>query len=322
MQPAISIIVPIYNTEIYLLRCLDSLCRQSLQEIEILLIDDASTDQCGVICESYAHKDSRIRVFHQKENKGLSAARNLGIDNAVGDWLMFVDSDDHVHPDFCKIPYECAMKQDADLVIFGFKQQISSEAGKPQFKIVTVPTGSVTRDEAIEMSFTSFGAVAWNKLYHKTLFINIRYPEGCLYEDTSTTYKLFWNAKHVYCTETVLYYYNLLRPGSITASPKTKKNLQQAFSVSLQHCNDLAQWGYISEKLQQQYIDIAFNYCIWAKPDSTDDCYLKAAGILKNCNSVPKGLSPKRKLLFFLFKSCPQLFHLLCKLYKRQIDIV
>lgn len=118
MQPLVSVIVPVYKVEDCLRRCLDSLRRQSLSNIEIILVDDASPDRCGEICEEYASKDVRFSVIHQSENRGVSAARNTGIKKAVGNYLMFVDSDDYVHEDFCKLPYECALKNQADLVMF------------------------------------------------------------------------------------------------------------------------------------------------------------------------------------------------------------
>ena len=119
MRPLVSIIVPVYKVEDVLARCVDSLCRQSLQEIEIILVDDASPDRCGEICEEYANRDSRFRVIHHSENRGAAAARNTGIAHASSDYLMFVDSDDWAHEDFCKLPYECALQHGADLVMFG-----------------------------------------------------------------------------------------------------------------------------------------------------------------------------------------------------------
>ena len=110
MKSLVSVIVPVYKVEEYLPRCLDSLCRQSLKNIEIILIDDASPDRCGKICDTYAAKDARFKVIHLKTNQGLSVARNIGIEHAISDYLMFVDSDDWVHEDFCKAPYECALQ--------------------------------------------------------------------------------------------------------------------------------------------------------------------------------------------------------------------
>ena len=111
----VSVIVPIYQTEKYLPRCLDSLQRQSLPNIEILLVDDGSPDNCSAICDDYATKDERFKVFHQ-EHAGTSAARNLAISMANSEYLMFVDSDDWVHKDFCKDAYECAVLYKADVV--------------------------------------------------------------------------------------------------------------------------------------------------------------------------------------------------------------
>ena len=103
-QPLVSVIVPVYKVEDVLSRYLDSLCKQCLQEIEIILVDDASPDQCGAICEQYATRDKRIRVIHHPKNRGLSAARNTGIAHATADYLMFVDSDDWVHEDLNRSP--------------------------------------------------------------------------------------------------------------------------------------------------------------------------------------------------------------------------
>lgn len=117
-QPLISVIVPIYNVEKYVRKCLDSLVAQTLREIEVICIDDGSTDRSGEIADEIARDDARFRVIHT-ENRGLSAARNRGIDEARSQWLMFVDSDDWVSPEFCRVPYEAAIEYGADLVIFG-----------------------------------------------------------------------------------------------------------------------------------------------------------------------------------------------------------
>ena len=117
MIPKVSVIVPIFNVKAYLPRCLDSLCCQTLTEIEIILIDDGSSDGSGEIADRYAQTDNRFQVIHQ-ENRGLSAARNRGIEAAQAYYLMFVDSDDWVDPDFCRIPYEIATDHGVELVIF------------------------------------------------------------------------------------------------------------------------------------------------------------------------------------------------------------
>ena len=119
MKPAVSVIVPVYEVEPYLIRCLDSLQNQKLTNIEIILVDDGSPDRCGEICDTYAISDVRFRVFHQK-HAGTSVARNLGIRMATSEYLMFVDSDDWVHENFCKDAYECAIHYQAEVVVFSF----------------------------------------------------------------------------------------------------------------------------------------------------------------------------------------------------------
>lgn len=189
-QPLVSVIVPVYKVEDVLERCLDSLCRQSLLDIEIILVDDASPDRCGKICEQYAARDERFRVIHHSKNRGLSVARNTEISHASADYLMFVDSDDWVHENFCKLPYECAVQQQADLVLFCF--QSIDKNGSPGLKMKADNQGSgkLTRMEAIELMLYKIWFAAWNKLYRRILFQTVSYPEGYFYEDVGTTYKL------------------------------------------------------------------------------------------------------------------------------------
>ena len=120
MTPKISIIVPVYNTEKYLPRCIDSILGQSFADFELLLIDDGSTDESGAICDAYAAKDNRVRVFH-KENGGVSSARNLGLDNAQGEWVYFVDSDDEVLPDGL-LTLSDAICEKVDVVMIGYEK--------------------------------------------------------------------------------------------------------------------------------------------------------------------------------------------------------
>ena len=117
--PHISIIIPVYNTESYLARCVDSILSQSFIDFELLLIDDGSTDGSGVICDAFADQDGRVRVFH-KENGGVGSARNLGIDNAQGEWLYFVDSDDELMPDGLQVLVD-GISEEVDMVMAGYE---------------------------------------------------------------------------------------------------------------------------------------------------------------------------------------------------------
>ena len=312
----VSVIVPVYNVEKYLARCLDSLCRQSLRDIEIVLVDDASTDRSGEICEAYAGKDSRFSVIHHPENKGVSAVRNTGIANASGNYLMFVDSDDYVHEDFCRLPYECAVRYHADLVMFGY---IVIPLQGSKTTINTVSSGFRTRDEAIELSFRGYGMVPVNKLYSKSLFNGILYPEGIIYEDTATSYKLIWKAACIYCIDEVLYY-RCLRLGSITMRKKTMKMFRNQFAACWQQCNDLSAWGYRSENLDKYRFDRAFRYCMQTKMDETDVYYRAAAGFLNGTVNIPESITRKRRLLLSVFRFSPRLFHFICRLWGKKVE--
>lgn len=317
-QPLISVIVPVYNVEDVLPRCLDSLCMQSLQNIEILLIDDASPDRCGAICEAYAEKDPRFRVIHHPENRGLSAARNTGIAHASADYLMFVDSDDWVHEDFCKLPYECAEQTGADLMMFGYQNVFDTALKhKADSFVKTIRDGYKTRDEAIELSFKAYGMVAWNKLYRKKLFDDINYPVGRLYEDTATTYKLIWKAASIFCLEKILYFY-WHRPGSIMGKKPTKQTISEQFWVCWEQYRNLSKWGYKSDGLDGFILNSALSYCMRKNLDFSDKAYRTAADIIESVSRMPRNLTWKRRLLVKMFKVSPTVFNLICRLANKQ----
>ena len=319
MQPLISVIVPLYNVEKYLTRCLDSLCRQSFKNIEILLIDDGSSDRSGEICEHYAAQDKRFKVFHHAENKGPSAARNTGLRHAVSDFLMFVDSDDWVHEDFCKAAYECAMRNSTDLVMFGY-QYITEQTAQSKQKALynTVADGFRTHEEAVNLSFTAFGAVPINKLYRKSLFEDISYPEGQIFEDTATSYKIIWKATRIYCMNKILYY-RVLRPGSITTSKPTRKTVRDRFKSCWQQYSDLHEWGFHSEQQEGFKIYTCLTYCIHTAIDFSDPYYTIAADTLRNTKKAPPDFSWRRKFLITLFHWSPKLFNYICKLWNKHI---
>ena len=321
MQPLVSVIVPVYKAEKYLKRCLDSLCRQSLENIEILLIEDASPDQCGEICNEYAANDIRFKVIHNKKNKGVSAVRNLGVVNAAGEYLMFVDNDDWVHEDFCKDAYECAVHNRADLVMFGYQQIImdgkSNLNGHFNFTALA-GEGLKTREEAIDLALIAFGMVPWNKLYHRSLFKDIYYPEGQIFEDTATSYKIIWKASQIYCIDKVLYYY-FRHSDSITIQRVSREIFRAKFRVYRQMFYDLLVWGFCSERFEQLKILCAFNYCKRMPMDFSDSCYTFFADVLRNTKKVPQDFTQKQKIMVKIFQTSPKLFDLLCTLWNKHI---
>ena len=202
----ISIIVPIYKVERFFERCINSVLSQSIPDIEIILVDDGSPDNCGKMCDDYAAKDSRIIVIHKK-NGGLSSARNAGIDIAKGDYLMFIDSDDYVEPDFCEKAYQFVTDNNVLCASFGYYEHWSDRTDE----FHTSKSKLISANDAIKCLITKDDVIfnfAWNKIYHRSLFNNIRYPEGRYYEDQGTTYKLFDAAKTIYVDASMLYHYN------------------------------------------------------------------------------------------------------------------
>ena len=318
-NPLLSVVVPVYKVEKVLERCLDSLLVQSMTEIEILLIDDASPDRCGEICKEYAEKDKRITVLRHSVNKGLSAARNLGIQHASCNWLMFVDSDDYVHVDFCKAAYECAVKYQADLVMFNRIRVMD-----PEDAVRNIPDadpafseGYLTRQEAIDLMLTDGGNAAWNKLYRRELFAGISYPEGYLYEDTGATYKLVAKASRVYYLNKGLYYH-CYRIDSITARKTTKKELKDRSELNSQRYRDLVAWGYQSERLEYRIKKFALWYLQRKKRDMADPDYVFLAKRLV-AGEIPKGVSWKERFAVFLFRFFPSVFDMICSFFGKKI---
>ncbi len=322
MRPLVSVIAPVYRVEDVLERCLDSLRRQSLQNIEIILIDDASPDRCGTICEAYAEKDSRFRVIHHPENRGLSVARNTGIAYASADYIMFADSDDWVHENFCKLPYECAVQNGADLVMFRFQGVKRDGTINLSKKVVNGDFIYQTRLQAIDLLLSEVEVkdFAWNKLYRKELFEHVLFPGGRLYEDVGTTYKTVLLAETIYFLDTVLYFY-CHREDSITML-KTEKALQDWFDMSMCRYHDFAEWGYPSEKKNYLLQNIALSYCIKKMADMEDSNYAFCRKTLRDVKGIPRYFTWKRKVLIVLLKYCPPLFDLVCNLWGKRWNVV
>lgn len=213
MRDLISVIIPVYRVEKYLRRCVDSVLSQTFREIEIILVDDGSPDSCPAICDEYRAKDSRITVIHQR-NAGLSGARNRGIEAAKGEYLAFVDSDDYLAPDFLESLYLACVESGSDMSVCRWEYvrgEDIPERGSGK-------TETFTGREMLAKLYDPDGAyfvVAWNKLYKRELFEEIRYPLGKIHEDEATTYKLYDRAEKVVYVDRSLYGY-FVAPVSIT----------------------------------------------------------------------------------------------------------
>lgn len=213
----ISVVIPIYNVEKYLERCVSSVLSQTYPNLQIILVDDGSPDNCGKICDEY--NDPRIEVIHQ-ENKGLSGARNAGIDIAKGEWITFIDSDDFVHETFIEVLHSLCVQYNVEVsqcgVVRGTDSSFPAEDIKVEEKVWDFYKlyRSKNRD---------YKTVAWAKLYKRSLFNNIRYPEGMINEDEDTTFKVMYYAGKSVITNRHLYYY-YMSESSILRSPKKHVN--------------------------------------------------------------------------------------------------
>ena len=217
----VSVIVPVYNVEKYLTECIDSIVKQTFEDLEIILVDDGSTDTSGNLCDDWAKRDPRIKVLHKK-NGGLSSARNAGLDVAKGQYISFVDSDDKIDKNFIKFLFNDIKDTNSDIACcnyYSFDLNGRFKQGKSFQKRIVLT--SIEGKEKLLME-NYYKCYAWNKLYKYELFNNIRYPVGKLFEDIDTTYELFNKSNQISYRSTPLYYYRQ-RDNSITASSFTNK---------------------------------------------------------------------------------------------------
>jgi len=223
MQPLLSIIVPIYNVEQYLDRCIQSILNQTYQNLEIILVDDGATDCSGAIADSYAAKDKRIKVFH-KENGGLSDARNYGLEHVTGDYILFIDSDDFIVNIMCERLITVASSNNADIVSCNYYiyrgdddisiHNMSVQDDKRTFTGMDMLRYYLLKTEPFDLN------VVWNKIFKLDLFNGVepvRFPKGRVQEDNFTIFRLFLNANSIVTVNEPLYYY-VQRAGSIMAN--------------------------------------------------------------------------------------------------------
>lgn len=212
-EKLISVIVPVYNVEAYLDTCVASICGQSYQELEIILVDDGATDRSGRICDEWARKDSRIRVIH-KENGGLSDARNAGMEIATGNWLMFVDSDDFITPDTAWRLHQAATEHDCAIAVCNMVRLYEDGATEPFYAPVSEPAvwAGQQRFETLKQPSVC------NKLFRAELFRDVCFPKGKFYEDTFIYHVLIHRANRIALTGHDGYYY-LSRRESILGQP-------------------------------------------------------------------------------------------------------
>jgi len=232
--PLISIIVPVYNVKDYVEKCLDSICGQSYANLEIIVIDDGSTDGSGEVCDTYASKDKRIKVIHRK-NGGLSAARNEGLDVAAGEFIGFVDSDDWIDTDMYEFLYGLLKTGDADISICSHYLE---KPHKTKIKYTSDKVLNLTPRDAIRLLVEDdiVRNFAWDKLYRRTLFDELRFPQDRYFEDIAIMYKIFYRARKIVMKGHPKYHY-MVRTDSITGSRYNPGKEYHMFLAVCEQCN-------------------------------------------------------------------------------------
>lgn len=254
----ISVIIPIYNVERYLDKCIRSVVEQTYKNLEIILVDDGSPDQCGTICDKWAEKDERIRVIH-KTNGGLSDARNAGLDAATGAYIGFVDSDDYIHPQMYQKLYKKIKEYNADLAICGYNQ-VDEHTDRIIRNVCMPIEGLIDKKDAImNICYKGSFVVVWNKIFKRELFKNLRFTFGKVAEDLFIMYELFHKCARIVSVSENYYYY-VQTPNSIMRREKTVSYLDivEGYYRMLLFCqsnnySDLLQ--IISAKMIAKYIE-------------------------------------------------------------------
>ncbi len=227
MEDKISVVIPVYKVEKYLDECLESVVNQTYKNLEIILVDDGSPDNCPKICDEWAKKDNRIKVIHKK-NGGISDARNAGIKEATGNYISFVDSDDYIEKNLYEIAIKKIKQNEAQIFIFGRSYLYGNKKESKNSNEVELIMD--TQDALDKMNmFQYYDVATWDKIYERKLFDSIEYPKGKLCEDWYITYKVIDRAKKVVFNSTPLYVYRQ-RQNSITHSNYIKVNNEPIYA--------------------------------------------------------------------------------------------
>lgn len=226
-NPVVSVIVPMYNAEKYIERCLNSITKQVYTNIEIVLVNDCSTDKTDEICNHYKKKDQRVKYIENKKNLGVSTTRNIGILNSKGQYILFVDSDDYIDDNCVDILIHCVQEHDADLVLFGCDLLIKGNR-KECFFYNSQKSNTIDKKDAFKRLFDGNDKIRaiWGKMIKRELFSELLFPDGMRFgEDMYVTSELIQKAKNIFQVNKNMYIYNQ-DVGSLVRSPFSKEKLE------------------------------------------------------------------------------------------------
>lgn len=297
----ISVIVPVYNVESYVAECIESIQNQTYMNLEIILVNDGSTDASGDICDQYAAYDERIQVIH-KENAGVSAARNTGIESANGDYIGFVDSDDYIAPTMYEDMLKLMAEHDLDII------ECTAFRNNGDTNIEGCNDGSLeifNRDEALRMAMYDCFVAVWSQLYKRRVISDVRFPVGRKFEDSAVSYLFIANTKRVGHINRCLYYYRL-NPNSTTQTSfdaKSRWDFVLGYEERLQYAID-HQLPYVDDcnsLLMKAVLSCLTAY--YAKPTGNQVYYDKCKKMIETYRNDAsyKLLNSKYKLFLWSF---------------------
>lgn len=322
MSEMISIIVPVFNVEEYLEECLDSIIKQTYKQIQVIMVDDGSTDLSGRICDNYSRLDSRFKVIHKK-NGGVSSARNVGLDAAEGEYIGFVDPDDWIDVDmYDRLLYNIC-KYNVDISVCAYYEHRRSEVCVKLYELI----GRVKSDEALSDLLQHFNAYLWCRLYRRQVFEGMRFIEGRNFEDVEIMPRLFMNSSWVYFDTEPMYHYRLMRYSSIVSN-RSCENLKDYFFSYIDILKNIKKEK--TEFAGQAVKGAVIGYLEQCKrlsdiPKITqiqkeELCFFKSV-LLKEMGGIhqKKGLSLKLQWEFMMALYFPALFIKFCRWYRMLI---
>ena len=317
MAAKISVIIPIYNSEYYLKKCIESVINQTYKNLEIILVNDGSTDKSSYICNEYMMKDDRIKVIN-KENSGVSDSRNHGISASTGEYIAFLDSDDWIDSNLYNVLYNLIIKNNSDISVCNFKR-VNNEEEKLKFSSNEFIYNNIEAIEEIYGErYIQFIGVVWNKLYKRELFSELRFPKGRIHEDEYISPLLMFKAKKIVYTDRELIYYRK----TLNSIMNTKFNVKRLdYLYVLRERNKFFKENNLSELYQkgiQTEIQKNIEYYYNVNESIIDNKYEIMLELKRNLKNVVKNIDFNLpfniKMKIIVFKISPSIYRILLAL--------
>lgn len=306
-SPTISIILPVYNCEAYLHRCIGAILGQTEQNLELILVDDGSTDSSGTICDRYAAEDARVRVIH-KQNAGVSAARNAGLETAEGAFIAFADGDDWPEPEMYERLLEAQRRAGSDLIYCGFRRVYSDRTEEEAFPQSRVYTGEEIRELAADLFCSRMFGSVWRGLYARKTVTGTEFDPGIHYaEDLLFNLEILRKAGSVAVIPEVLYNYNKANGNSVCA--RTEHDPDFRYTASLQRQLEINEfWGFSvdPEEFYMAYVDMMFHFLVRKLQEGGNEALVEqylSEGFFAGCCHHIRKIPMRRRIICMLIRA-------------------